>query len=123
MTAFPIFKTLTTSNYGLYPGTKRKPDLEVEFQSGLTLVLGANGLGKTTLVTLLYRMCTGPVELSKLSSGELGSFKQQTKKLSAAHRRLFADRVNDNAEAASATLTLELGQVEISLTRSLPTSS
>jgi len=119
MTAFPIFKKLTTSNYGLYPGTKRMPDLEVAFQPGLTLVLGANGLGKTTLVTMLFRMCTGPVELSKLSSGDLGAFKQQTKKLSAADRRLFADRVNDNAETASATLTLELGQVELTLTRSL----
>lgn len=119
MTSFPIFQCLSTNGYGLYPGTKQKPDLEVEFRRGLTLVLGANGLGKSTLVTMLYRMCTGPVDLPRLSSGELGNIKLQTKKLNTRERRLFADRVNDNAEKASATLTMTLGEAEVSLTRAL----
>ncbi len=62
MTSFPIFNRLTVTAYGLYPGSKSSPNLDVTFQPGLTLILGANGLGKTTLVTMLYRMCTGPVE-------------------------------------------------------------
>lgn len=119
MTSFPIFQCLSTNGYGLYPGAKQKPDLKIEFRQGLTLVLGANGLGKTTLVTMLYRMCTGPVDLPRLSSGELGNIKLQTRKLNTRERRLFADRVNDNAEEASATLTLTLGDTELSLTRAL----
>jgi len=121
MTAFPIFRKLSTAGYGLYPGQdKRSKGLDIEFESGLTLVLGANGLGKTTLVTMLYRMCTGPYDIPKLAGAtELGGIKLETKKLPAPERRMFGDRVNDNAENATCTLTLTLGETEIELTRSL----
>jgi energy-coupling factor transporter ATP-binding protein EcfA2 len=122
MTSFPIFKSLRTSGYGLYPGTKQKPDIDIEFQAGLTLVLGANGLGKTTLVTLLYRMCTGGYEISSLAAaGELGGKKLQARRLSSPRRRLFADRVNDGAVHSSATLEFNLAETTFSLTRSLAT--
>jgi hypothetical protein len=120
MTAFPIFNKLSTTGYGLYPGTKQKPDLDVEFQAGLTLVLGANGLGKTTLVTLLYRMCSGPYDIPRLAgAGGLGGIKLDTRKLPAPDRRIFADRVNDGAATATATLQFVLGEVEIVVKRSL----
>jgi predicted nucleic acid-binding Zn-ribbon protein len=122
MTAFPIFKRLSTAGYGLYPGTKKEPDLEVEFQSGLTLVLGANGLGKTTLVSLLYRMCTGPYELPKPvleGGGELKGKRLQASKLTGGRRMVFADRVHDGAAKAIATLDFELGEATISTERSL----
>jgi energy-coupling factor transporter ATP-binding protein EcfA2 len=120
MTAFPIFKQLRTVDYGLYPGTKRSPDLDISFDSGLTLILGANGLGKTTLVTLLYRMCTGPYELpAAASAGALGGKRLRVNKLSTRKRRLFAERVNDGATSASATLQFGLGEAQLSITRSL----
>jgi len=119
MTAFPIFKRLSTEGYGLYPG-KRNRGLDVEFDSGLTLVLGANGLGKTTLVTLLYRMCTGPYDIPKLAGAtELGGIRLETRMLPTPDRRMFGARVNDNAEKASCTLELDLGEARISVTRSL----
>src|SRR5437764_972764 len=37
----------------MYPGTEKSPGLHVDFQGGTTLILGANGLGKTTLITML----------------------------------------------------------------------
>jgi energy-coupling factor transporter ATP-binding protein EcfA2 len=121
MTAFPIFRKLSTSGYGLYPGEdERSEGLDIEFESGLTLVLGANGLGKTTLVTMLYRMCTGPYDIPKLAGAtELGGIKLETRKLPAPEQRMFGDRVHDNAENATCTLSLTLGEAEIELTRSL----
>ncbi len=120
MTAFPIFNRLRVDHYGLYPGSARKPGLDVEFQSGLTLILGANGLGKTTLITMLYRMCTGPYDIPALSgSGELGNVRLDARKLRPSDRRIFADRVNDGAESATATLSLAVGDSHVSLTRSL----
>lgn len=120
MTSFPIFKHLTVSDYGLFPGTKRNPGLDIDFQSGLTLVLGANGLGKTTLVSLLYRLCIGTYDIGALTaSGELGGKKIQARKQPLSRRRWFAERVNDGAVDATATLDFELGPTSFSVTRSL----
>jgi DNA repair exonuclease SbcCD ATPase subunit len=47
---FPIIKSLQITDYGMYPGTPQRPGLHVDFEPGLTLILGANGLGKSTLV-------------------------------------------------------------------------
>jgi hypothetical protein len=120
MTAFPIFRKLATDKYGLYPGGKGKQGLDIGLDSGLTLVLGANGLGKTTLVTMLYRMCTGPYDIPKLAGAtELGGIKLETRKLPAPEQRVFGARVNDNAKEATCTLKFDLGDAEITLTRSL----
>jgi energy-coupling factor transporter ATP-binding protein EcfA2 len=122
MTAFPMFKSVSTSGYGLYPGTSRKPDLSAEFHPGLTLVLGANGLGKTTLVNLIYRMCAGIYELPKAalqSGGELGGKNLRATKLASEKRQVFADRVHDRAADATATLEFELGGATILVERSL----
>lgn len=50
---FPIVQHLSVNDYGLYPGTPSKPGLELGFSPGLTLVVGTNGLGKTTLASTL----------------------------------------------------------------------
>jgi hypothetical protein len=120
MTAFPILRALRVSDYGLYPGTRSQPGIDVEFHPGLTLVLGANGLGKTTLITLLYRMCTGPYDIPGLSSGgELGGRRREARRLTRRAASLFADRVNDGATGASATLRFSLSELELEVTRSL----
>ena len=59
MVSFPIFRSLTVDGYGLFPGEADSPGMQVNFSPGLTLFLGANGLGKTTTVTMLFRLLTG----------------------------------------------------------------
>lgn len=54
MAYFPLLKNLCVRNYGLYPGPQRDGVFDVEFDEGLTLLLGANGLGKTTLMTMVF---------------------------------------------------------------------
>lgn len=120
MSAFPIFRNLSTSRYGLYPGTSRKPDLQIQLEPGLTMVLGANGLGKTTLVNILFRMCTGPYDIpGSRNEGRLGGVKRSSQKMQRKSRALFAERVNDGAELATATLTFTLAETEIAVSRSL----
>ncbi len=120
MTSFPIFERLTVEGYGLYPGTRSRPGLDVAFEPGLTLVLGANGLGKTTLVNLLYRMCAGPYDITGLDDGsELGTRSLDARRLRAPQRRLFAVRVTDGARDARATLAMRLGEAQIVTTRAM----
>jgi ABC-type uncharacterized transport system ATPase component len=94
--ALPLLKSISVEGFGLYPGTPTDPGLNAVFQPGLTLILGANGLGKTTLVTLLYRMCTGPFDLPA-GGASLGGRRVEPRKLSRAECRMFATRVVDDA--------------------------
>ena len=74
MIRFPVFDSLNVNDFGLYPGTKQAPGLSCTFKPGLTLVLGANGLGKTTLITVLFRLLTGPFDIPALMSrADLGN--------------------------------------------------
>jgi energy-coupling factor transporter ATP-binding protein EcfA2 len=119
---FPIFEQLDVDNYGMFPGTESRPGLHTTFEPGLTLVLGANGLGKTTLVTLLYRMCVGPYEIPRLVLGEpLGYRSIAATRLPTSERRVLAARVLDDAKDASGTLRFLLGGHRLEVTRSLAT--
>ena len=74
MINFPIIERLDVSNYGLYPGEANDPGLHATFSPGLTLVLGTNGLGKTTLISIMYRLLTGPFDIPRLKDrAQLGN--------------------------------------------------
>ena len=121
MIKLPILNSLDVTGYGLYPGeTNSEPGLHVSFKPGLTLVLGANGLGKTTLVMLLYRLLVGPSDISVLMGGaELGTARLQEVTLSNARRRTFAQRVSDGAANANAQLGFEVGGERVIVERNL----
>ncbi|MGA4323376.1 AAA family ATPase [Ectopseudomonas hydrolytica] len=119
MISFPICEKLRITGYGLYPGQSGDHDLDIDFQPGLTLILGANGLGKTTLITLLFRMLTGPADL-RLRGGEaMGTASLDAIDINSEKRREFAQRVRDGAENAKASLTFKLGSSCITVTRAL----
>jgi predicted ATP-binding protein involved in virulence len=108
-------------DYGLFPGTE--PDrggLTVTFEPGLTVVLGANGLGKTTLVWILYRLLSGPYDITSLDDGgDLGRRNLEPRKLGRQKQQIFARRVTDGAKNATATLSFHLGGHSVSVARRL----
>lgn len=118
MPLFPLLKHVRIEQYGLYPGFSRDGRFEVTFGPGVTLILGANGLGKTTLMTLLYRMLAGAQELA-LPEGEVGNARLEAYDLSVAQRKQFANRVNDGAENAMCALTFDLGASTFTIRRKL----
>ncbi|EAA5043901.1 AAA family ATPase [Salmonella enterica subsp. enterica serovar London] len=120
MVNLPILRSLKISNYQLYPGNKNDNNLFIDFESqGLTVILGANGLGKSTLINLILRMLTGPSDIAKIDSiDELGNLNT-----TAVDRNdlkyFFSERVSDSAENATATLQLKLGDIVLTIERQL----
>ena len=122
MINLPLLHSLDVADYGLYPGDNEDaPGLHVRFEPGLTLVLGANGLGKTTLVTMLYRLLTGPWEIPAMlqQDPQLGTASLQVTGLRSNIRRTFGQRVADGAVGASARLVFYVGSEEVSVERNL----
>ena len=124
MTNFPIFRRIDVEKYGLFPGCpdEDEPGLHIEFLPGLTLIIGANGLGKTTLITLLYRMLTGPNDIPTLAShDELGSRRLASTPIPPTVRNFFLNRVADKAANAVARLAVTFGSRELMIVRKLST--
>ena len=121
MISLPLINSLDVKEYGLYPGNDREgPGLHIRFAPGLTLVLGANGLGKTTLVTMLYRLLTGPYEIpALLRDADLGTARLQTSPLRRSLQLSFASRVAGNASDAWARLEFQVGDKEVLVERNL----
>ncbi|WP_312596640.1 AAA family ATPase [Stutzerimonas nitrititolerans] len=120
MINFPVLKELKIEEFELYPGKNDDKNLAIDFRrQGLSLVVGANGLGKTTLINLVLRLLTGPYDLGKFDRvDELGNLK-----LVAAERpdlrSFFSSRVKDGAQNAKATLIVSFGEMELTIVRSL----
>ena len=123
MVNFPILRQIQVENFGLFPGLdEHAPGPCIDFHAGLTLIVGANGLGKTTFVTLIYRLLTGPHDISSLTSQEeLGSRKLKAIPLPPTERRFFAQRVADKAENAVARLSVSFGSHILLIERKLNT--
>jgi energy-coupling factor transporter ATP-binding protein EcfA2 len=121
MINFPILDRLDISNYGLYPGARKaEPGLHVRFKPGLTLVIGSNGLGKTTLVSIIYRLLTGPFDIPGLATrGDLGTMRLVATQLSRADRSIFSPRVVDGAQTSTARLSFILADKTIVVERRL----
>lgn len=123
MVQFPILHKLQVDNFDLFPGSDEdEPGPRIDFRPGLTLVVGANGLGKTTFVTMIYRLLTGPYDISSLTGQEeLGSRRLEARLLPHTERRFFAQRVADEAKDALARLSVSFGSRVLSIERKLST--
>ncbi len=108
MAYFPLLQQMVVEGYGLYPGVNKQGRFEVVLREGLTLIVGANGLGKTTLVTMLFRMLTGTADID-LPEGKIGSADLKVQNLDTRSRRQFAQRVSDGAQNARVRLEFRLG--------------
>lgn len=122
MISFPLLKHLSVTNFSMYPGKVENPGLHIDFRRGLTLVLGANGLGKTTLVNILYRLLAGAYDIPGLAgSAKLGNMALMAKVIDRKDKLTFASRVADGAAQAEASLVFQIGSNEFYIGRSLRT--
>ncbi len=103
MARFPIIERLKVNGYRLYPGDDGA-GLDVAFGSGPWIVLGVNGLGKTTLLLLLRYLIVGNVRVRPP-----GFYGEQRSDLFAADQDVFALRVSDGAREATAEIEVSFG--------------
>ena len=122
MISFPLLTNLSISGYDLYPGVN-EGGLSANFLPGVTLIVGANGLGKSTLITLLYRLLSGPTEIRGQGRDELGSGQLELRQLRTDELRTFAARVRDGAMNATATISFSIGAYSFEVARDLRTLS
>ncbi len=119
MIRLPIFISFEVRNYGLFPGDGN--GIQREFEPGLCLIAGINGLGKTTLLTMLLRALTGPVDLTGDGLPEQLDAVLPPKPVDLRPRnlRFFAQRVADDAKQATIRLNVRFGQDTLQIRRSL----
>ncbi len=121
MVRLPVLTNLRVQEYEMFPGKPTEKGISWSFQPGVTVVAGINGLGKTTLLTIILRSFTGPYDLS--GDGGTGALNvvlpEKPVLLSSQHTRFFQRRVSDGAERAKVTLSATIGDVAVTITRLL----
>ena len=114
MIHFPIFERISVKNYALYVGSTDSPGLNHTFSSGINVIVGINGLGKTTLLNMLLKSLTGPYDLPH--GDELG---EKKRRLVPSDRYWFRRRVPDDAVNAHITSMFYIGERYFEVKRSL----
>lgn len=114
MIRFPVFDRISIQNYALYVGNAKSHGLDHSFQPGVNIVVGINGLGKTTLLNILLRSLTGPFDIP--GGDELG---EKKRRLVPADRLWFRRRVPDDAVNATVTVWFHVGERFFEVKRSL----
>ena len=121
MIHLPILAELKVEEYGLFPGEPRGSGITWLFQPGVSLIAGINGLGKTTLLMMILRSFTGPYDLS--SDGALRALNVTLPKnpvrLKPHAANFFSQRVADAAKNAKVTLSAEIGESSLQISRRL----
>ena len=121
MINFPIFRNISVQDYGLFPSSTGDHKFSFDFKPGVSLVVGVNGLGKTTLLTMLLRSLTGPFDLQQAGAPEeLGAIlSEKPVKLDRATLRFFSQRVADRAEHATVKVDVSFGDNFLRIKRHL----
>lgn len=114
MINFPVFKRVKVSDFAMYVGSEAKPGLDHLFVPGVNVIVGINGLGKTTLLTMLLRSLTGATDVP--GDDDLGD---KRRRIVPADRFWFRKRAPDDAVNARVTVWFTLGHHEFEVTRSL----
>jgi len=120
MIRLPVFQHITVSDYGLFPGHPMGAGINRSFTPGLTLIAGVNGLGKTTLLTMILRAFTGPYDLTGDGApGSLGVvIPEKPTELRGRAITFFQQRVAQIA-GATVTLTYKIGEAAVVVQRRL----
>lgn len=113
MIAFPFIERVTVHRYALYPGRDQNGELDLNLGQGPWLVLGVNGLGKSTLLLLIRYLLAGPVRTR--SAGFAG----EREDLQAVNNRFFAVRVSGGADDSKAEIVIRFGNSILTVQRFL----
>ncbi|MYB37487.1 MAG: AAA family ATPase [Gammaproteobacteria bacterium] len=121
MVHLPVLTELRVTNYEMFPGHPAGDGLRWSFRPGVTVIAGINGLGKTTLLTMILRSLTGPYDLTgEGAPSVLGvTLPDRPVRLRPRHLDLFKQRVSDGAARALVELSVRVGEQTISIERNL----
>jgi hypothetical protein len=116
---FPVLLEFAVERYPLYPAADGC-GIRFPVPPGVSIIAGINGLGKTTLLNVLFRTLSGPVEWKKRKLGELAG----SSRIDLGPWRdgaYFKNRVPNAAKGATVTATVGFGDRRVRVTRSLET--
>jgi energy-coupling factor transporter ATP-binding protein EcfA2 len=117
---FPVLERLIVRDYRLYPGTPQVSGIDFPFQDGISLLAGINGLGKTTLINLIFRLLVGPFDLPKdAGAGRFGSAAKANVVPWTGRTSFFPQRVADKAQNATAELMFRVGDRQFRVKRAM----
>ena len=121
MIKLPVLTGLRVTDYGLFPGMPNGEGISWQFRPGVSLVIGINGLGKTTLLMMILRSFTGPFDLKGSGVPEAleVTLPPNPVKLKQPGLRYFAQRVSDDAEIAKVSLSATIDGRDIEIVRRL----
>lgn len=111
---FPIYESISISGYALYMREEKSPPLAKDLGPGVWVILGVNGLGKSTLLLIMKSILLGRARVA--AAGFKGS-NQPT--LVNSDASIFSSRVPDGAPEATATATIAFGKSKITISRRL----
>jgi hypothetical protein len=114
---FPVLRRLRVINYELFPGEDRK-GLDHTFESGVTVLVGVNGLGKTTLLNMILRSLLGDHEPKKFDAYNPGAGVHKMVKQDSDY---FAERTTNFASDASVDAEFVFGKTRVRVVRQLRT--
>lgn len=114
---FPVLRRLSVDGYELYQ-TSNSKGIDHLFTKGVHVIAGINGLGKTTLLNIIYRALLGPKDMSKEDGGLAST---QHKLVDWRNKRYFRARVRDGARRAILNAEIAFGTRVLTVTRSLAT--
>lgn len=114
---FPVLRRLSVDGYELYK-TSDSRSIDHIFSKGVHVIAGINGLGKTTLLNIIYRALLGPRDMSKEDGGLAST---QHLLVDWRNKKYFRARVRDGARRAVVTAEITFGARLLTVKRSLAT--
>ena len=121
MVRLPVLTELKVTDYELFPGDPPDSGIVWSFRRGPTVIAGINGLGKTTLLTMILRSLTGRYDLTGDGASATLSvaLPERPIRLKAPHLTVFQHRVSDRAANARVQLSARVGERVLTIRRHL----
>lgn len=112
---FPVLRRLRVTGYELFPG-RNGNGLDHTFESGVTVVVGVNGLGKTTLLNMILRSLLGFNAPRKFDPYDPGAGAHL---MTEQESDYFAARTSNFAEGATVDAEFMFGKTKVQIVRHL----